>query len=583
MWLENARISQKLGVSFGVLIAMFCAMNLWLFTSLGAIHSATASRDGAFAVSRDAETMMTSVVEQLSAVRAYTFLNKPEFLKTYAENADALNAAAANLRQISESATQRALVDRFVATAAAWRRDKLDRIIAMSRVAETRSAAQELAGVKQLGKMRDIMKEIRAHQDDKIAQFTAEQARADRMARVALIGTALIGIGIATLLCWMLTRAIAQPFAAITQVMTTLAGGDSKVAVPSTERRDEIGAMARAVLVFRDAAQDKARADAEQSAVVTQLATGLGRLARGDMRVALSDFPGSYAALQTDFNGAIGELSQALRAVTQTTGGIRTGAAEISQASDDLSRRTEQQAASLEETAAAMDQIMATVRQTASGAVKASAAVEAVRADATASGAIVGDMVAAMNGIDHASGEIAEIISVIDGIAFQTNLLALNAGVEAARAGDAGRGFAVVASEVRALAQRSADAATDVKARILASNGQVATGVRLVGETGESLQRMAQGVENISALVGSIASAAEDQAASLQQVNVAVGHMDEMTQQTAAMVEESTAAARSLSGEAEALAGHVARFQLAEDDGAGGNPVHRLQRRLAAG
>jgi methyl-accepting chemotaxis protein len=581
--LENAKISQKLSAAFAVLIAIFCLVNGLLWLELGTLRDATVTRDRAASVSREAETMMTSVVEQLSAVRAYTFLNKDEFLKTYAENAEALRAAGAAFKERTASAEQKILVDRFMTLAATWQHEKLDRIIALSRVPETRAQAQELAGVKQLGKMRDVMKEIRAYQEQRIDAASAALVAADRRARITLIASAVVGIGMAVMLGWMLTRLIARPATALTGVMTALARGDNRIEVPETERRDEMGEMARAVLVFRDAARSKAQGDAEQGAVVAQLAGGLGKLAQGDMRATLADFPASYVALQTDFNAAVAELAQALRAVTQTTDGIRVGAAEISQASDDLSRRTEQQAASLEETAAAMEQIMGTVRATASGASEASAAVQAIRVDANASETIVDDMVNAMHGIDRASEEIAEIISVIDGIAFQTNLLALNAGVEAARAGDAGKGFAVVASEVRALARRSADAATDVKARILASNGQVATGVRLVGETGVSLQRMARGVERISSLVASIARAAEDQASSLQQVNVAVGHMDEMTQQTAAMVEESTAASRSLADEAEALAQHVARFRLAEGGGTGaGNPVHRLQRRLAA-
>jgi methyl-accepting chemotaxis protein len=242
--------------------------------------------------------------------------------------------------------------------------------------------------------------------------------------------------------------------------------------------------------------------------------------------------------------------------------GIRAGSGEIAKAADDLSRRTEQQAASLEETAAALDQITATVNRTAEGAGQAKTIVEAARSQAEASGEIVREAVGAMNAIEHSSRQIGQIIGVIDEIAFQTNLLALNAGVEAARAGDAGRGFAVVASEVRALAQRSAEAAKEIKGLIAASAGEVKSGVELVGRTSEALGAIVSQVSEISSVVGEIASSAHEQATGLKQVNTAVNQMDQMTQQNAAMVEQSTAASRNLSNEAEDLGRLMARFKV---------------------
>jgi methyl-accepting chemotaxis protein len=281
-------------------------------------------------------------------------------------------------------------------------------------------------------------------------------------------------------------------------------------------------------------------------------------------------------------------VSSTIGAVTTAANGISSGAADIRQASDDLSQRTEQQAASLEETAAAMDEITATVRETAAGARRANDAVVDARTEAESSGDVVRRAVDAMGGIERASSEISEIISVIDGIAFQTNLLALNAGVEAARAGDAGKGFAVVASEVRALAQRSADAAKDVKTKILASSEQVEAGVMLVSETGKALQRIITRIGEISTLVSTIAQSAEHQATGLQQVNTAVSEMDGVTQQNAAMVEEATAAARSLAEEADRLTSEVARFRTATTQRPmlaasipAASPVHDLQSRAA--
>ncbi|KQN40525.1 chemotaxis protein [Sphingomonas sp. Leaf407] len=379
-----------------------------------------------------------------------------------------------------------------------------------------------------------------------------------------LSGLALIVLVAVGLFSQAIGRSISKPVEALAARMRGLAVGDTDAAIPGIGRHDEIGEMSDALQVFRDAAIVAREREAEQQQVVAEVGQGLDALAKGDLTARIdAEFTGAFAKIRTDFNQAMVAVGDAMQAVSHSAGSIRTGATEISGASDDLSRRTEHQAASLEETAAAMDEITMTVRQTAAGALQANETMAATRADAEAGGRIVRDAVEAMGRIKRSSDEISQIISVIDGIAFQTNLLALNAGVEAARAGDAGRGFAVVASEVRALAQRSADAARDVKARIQSSGTQVESGVALVGETGRALDRIVTRVVEIGDLVGRIAAGADQQALGLQQVNTAVNEMDSVTQQNAAMVEESTAAARSLAAEAEALARHVARFRLA--------------------
>ena len=240
---------------------------------------------------------------------------------------------------------------------------------------------------------------------------------------------------------------------------------------------------------------------------------------------------------------------------------VSSGGQEIATASDDLSRRTEQQAASLEETAAALDEVTSTVKKTTDGARQARTVVSEARGDAEKSGEIVRRAVEAMGRIEKSSAEISQIIGVIDEIAFQTNLLALNAGVEAARAGDAGRGFAVVASEVRALAQRSAEAAKEIKGLITTSNTEVGNGVKLVAETGESLARIVGKVSQINSVVADIAAGAEEQSTALQEVNTAVNQMDQATQQNAAMAEQATAAARSMLQETEKLSEMVGQFR----------------------
>jgi methyl-accepting chemotaxis protein len=307
----------------------------------------------------------------------------------------------------------------------------------------------------------------------------------------------------------------------------------------------------------------RAESEASQSRVVAIVGQALTGLSQGDLASTVEDdFPEDYRLLKNDFNTAVGNLKEAMKAVAENAGAIQAGAGEISEAADDLSRRTEQQAASLEETAAALDQITATVKRTASSAGQASQTVQAAKGEAETSGNVVRDAVGAMGAIEQSSHQINQIIGVIDEIAFQTNLLALNAGVEAARAGDAGRGFAVVASEVRALAQRSAEAAKEIKTLISASTSQVATGVDLVGQTGEALQRIVNRVAEIDDRVSEIAASAQEQAGALQQVNTAINQMDQVTQQNAAMVEQTTAASHSLRQQAESLTGSVGQFRM---------------------
>jgi len=328
-------------------------------------------------------------------------------------------------------------------------------------------------------------------------------------------------------------------------------------------KRKEIALEAKEAQAQEAAAQIEAAA-AEQMQVVGELAVGLGALASGELQFRLStQFPPSYESLRADFNDTMQRLHDTMDGIAESARGVHTGAEEISRYSDDLSRRTEQQAASLEETAAALDEITATVRKTADGANHASAVVAQAKAEAELSGAVTSDAIVAMGQIESSARQITQIIGVIDEIAFQTNLLALNAGVEAARAGDAGRGFAVVASEVRSLAQRSAEAAKEIKALISVSADQVKSGVELVGQTGQALGRIVAKVGEIDAVVDEISTAAKEQASALNEVNSAVNLMDQVTQQNAAMVEESTAASHELASEADELGRLVGRFKIA--------------------
>jgi len=301
-----------------------------------------------------------------------------------------------------------------------------------------------------------------------------------------------------------------------------------------------------------------------QLTAVNALGQGVEKLVEGDLisRLREDAFPIEARKIPSDFNAAVDNLQQTLAGILGAARGIRAGCGDICAAADDLAQRTERQSAGLERTAAALDQITATVKTSSDNAEKARGVTQSAKSNAEKSGQVVREAVEAMGGIEKSAQSITQIIGVIDEIAFQTNLLALNAGVEAARAGDAGRGFAVVAQEVRALAQRSADAAKEIKGLISTSTAQVGTGVSLVGQTGQALQAIVDQVASIDSLVKEIAASAQEQATGLHQVNSAVNQMDQVVQQNAAMVEEATAATHSLKGEAGELAALVGRFKV---------------------
>jgi methyl-accepting chemotaxis protein len=301
----------------------------------------------------------------------------------------------------------------------------------------------------------------------------------------------------------------------------------------------------------------------ERVEAVNQIAEGLTHLAGGDLTCTIETrFAPNFESLRQNFNAAVQQLGETLQAVSRSTGEIDTGTAEISRSAEDLSKRTEQQAASLEETAAALDEITSNVTNSSQRAEEARTAASTANAGAVASARVVADAVAAMARIESSSGQISNIITVIDEIAFQTNLLALNAGVEAARAGEAGKGFAVVAQEVRELAQRSAGAAKEIKGLIQNSSAEVENGVRLVSETGTALKAIESNIAAVNERIEAIASAAKEQSIALGEVNSAVNQMDQMTQQNAAMVEESNAASAALAQETLALRNLLARFTI---------------------
>jgi methyl-accepting chemotaxis protein len=423
----------------------------------------------------------------------------------------------------------------------------------------------------------------------------SKQAYADSQSAYNL--TVLVTVTIITIIAALLMGAmyfsfaqIARPIGRITAAMQALAGGDSNSPIPYSGRADEIGEMASAVEVFRANAvanlrleqeveaqrnltegerRHKAEADRLRAEEMAQATAGLGKglkhLASGDLTFQLAEpFAADFETLRSDFNAAVGQLSETLQAVTVATGAIDNGSREVSASADDLSKRTEQQAASLEETAAALDQITVNVANSSKRAEEARKIAVQANESAAQSGKVVANAVDAMRKIEQSSNEVSNIIGVIDEIAFQTNLLALNAGVEAARAGDAGKGFAVVAQEVRELAQRSAQAAKEIKDLIRNSSVEVQSGVKLVSETGEALKTIEGFIVTVNQHMDSIATSAREQSVGLAEVNTAVNQMDQVTQQNAAMVEETSAAGATLANESGKLRDLISQFKLGD-------------------
>ena len=601
----DLKIPHKLLAVFAVMLTAIAVMGVTLYVNQRGYEASVDRTARAHESLRAADTAAFRLTRQENSLRGFLLSGDDYYVKRLEEaHKPKFLAALDDLRELAKGdQADLARIADVDAAYANYRTQAIEPGETLGADPLTRPQAVELVkhdGVadKAVEPVENAIEAIVKQSEAIVAAEATAQKKASLQATLALmIGTG-VTIAIALGGGLLLTGAIAGPVAAMTAAMRRLASGDNGVDIPAAGRKDEIGQMAAAVAHFKEAAIEKIRieaaaasqrqaADTERAAVasekaeversdsvnITALNEALDRLAGGDLTHRITiPFSPKAESLKSNFNAAADRMQDAMKAIAAATGGVNSGADEIAVASDDLSRRTEQQAASLEETAAALDEITATVRKTAAGAKEASTVVAVARGDAEKSGKIVSQAVSAMTEIETSSTQVSQIIGVIDEIAFQTNLLALNAGVEAARAGDAGRGFAVVAQEVRALAQRSAEAAKEIKTLISTSTQQVGAGVSLVGQTGEALQRIVDQVASIDTLVNEISASATEQSTGLHEVNTAVNQMDQVVQRNAAMVEEATAAAHSLKGEANQLSALVGRFRVGAE---GAAPVSR--------
>ena len=565
--LERMNIPRRLGASFVLLNVVAAAVMIACGVSLAMISSVTAKNTASQEILADVLALETALLRQNSQLRGFLVTGDKSYLKSYYEGRDDYDKASGELEAALAGSPLQEKVRISREETLKWRRDWGDKYVAVVKSGQ-RDAAQE--AIRAAGKKVLVSDAVNPLRDIRDAQHAAIQEQSERqstvitMAWIALgLGGAIL-IGLALVLARGLTRSIAQPIVALTRAVTDLSRGSNDIDIPGTGRSDELGAMAQAMLVFRDAAVERQRAVAEREEAVARIGRHLAAVAQSDLTVRLTDMPPAFQSLADDFNVAMERLAGAMGAVNESIGAINLTSSEIEHAMTDLASRSEDQAARLQLSSSTMASLSANIEANASLAVGVSGSMRDAREEAETGGEVVGRAIQAMGQIETASSEISEITAMIDNIAFQTNLLALNAGVEAARAGEAGKGFSVVASEVRALSMRATEAASEIKARVEAVGVHVQTGVSLVNETGSALETIIARVGEVTEAVTRIADAVSEQSVALRNVSETISAMDKMTQQNAAMVEETNAATKNLNHEARQLASTFAGFRISE-------------------
>ena len=511
--LKNLRIGTRLGLAFALIAVLMIGMAVIAGISLKNVRTdMDLVLNDRYAKVKLTNDIGDAVNLQARIVRNLVIMESPaqreEEVKSLMASRERLAQKYEDLGQRINTADGRALFDKLMEQRKAYVAAQ-DEFLKLAKADDAAGAKavlldtlrpRQLAYMKQLDDMTNFQEKLM----DQAGQATFSTV--DTVTWVTITVTVL-GLAVAVVAGLVVTRSVTRPVAAVVADLQTVASGDLTVNV-AVNRADELGQLQRA------------------------LAETVESLRR-----------------------VVGDVRSGVDSVT-------TASSQIAAGNQDLSSRTEQQASSLQETASSMEELTATVRQSADAARAASNLAANASAAATHGGDVVGQVVGTMDEISASSRKIVDIIGVIDGIAFQTNILALNAAVEAARAGEQGRGFAVVASEVRVLAQRSAEAAKEIKALIGASVDRVEAGSRQVADAGEAMKDIVDQVRKVHDLIGEIASTANEQSRGIEQVNVAVTQMDQVTQQNAALVEESAAAASSLAHQAQALADAVAAFRI---------------------
>ena len=566
-------LPRKLGFSFLAICASAAIMMMVFYSNIAMISSSTDSNNFSQSVYAKALTLETSILRQNSQFRGFLVTGDESYLNSYFEGRDEYDQTSAELEEMLTDPAMREHVLVSRRETLDWRRNWGDRLIEWTRQGR-RDAAQ--AAVRSAGAAVLVSKPVlplralRDAQTELIEENSARQDSAISTAMATLVIGGIVLIGISFGLAMLLSRLIARPITGLTRSMTDLAAGKNDIDVPDVKRADELGDMARAVLVFRDAAvakqaaeAAKAQSDAEQKMVVDTVSAHLSELAEGNLTAEIDrGFPADYAAVKTNFNAAVVALRDLIGSVMDSTSSIGTGSNEIAQASEDLARRTEANAASLEQTSAAVTQMDERLKATATAATRTVERADGAIATVTQGRTVADEAVAAMGRVSESAKGIDSVIEGLDKIAFQTRVLAMNAAVEAGRAGEAGRGFAVVADLVSALAMRSEEEAARARDQLTATQTDIGAAVEMVQRVDGALANISGDVGEVHELLARIAQDNLAQSTAITEISTAIGTMDQATQQNAAMVEQTSAAARNLASEVGSLTEQARQFNV---------------------
>ncbi|PMS15451.1 chemotaxis protein [Trinickia dabaoshanensis] len=517
MNLANLPIARKLYLSFAAVIATFVVLGAVFFSLFSSVAVANKWDAHTYQVINETRALTESLVNMETGLRGFAIVGEETMLDPYLQGATAFRQHLAGAESLTrDNAQQQERLRRLENQEANWVSTFAENLLAQRKSVSSGnltmdafiSSFKEHTGKADMDAMRATIGEIQSSEAALLAVRAAEVTSLQTKTQIALIAGTSIGAALALFLATWITRLVAPPLHEAVELAEAIAEGDLTRTITSATR-DEIGTLLRALSNMQD------------------------------------------------------KLISVVKGIQTSSESISVAAGEIAQGNADLSQRTEEQAASLEETATSMEELTSTVRHNSDNARQATTVAGSASEIAWRGGEVVGRVVATMHGISASSAKMAEIIGVIEGIAFQTNILALNAAVEAARAGEQGRGFAVVAGEVRALAQRSASAAKEIKDLISESVNRVDAGSKLVEEAGNTITEIVESVKRVTDIVGEISSASEEQSTGIEQVNTAVSQMDLVTQQNAALVEQAAAATQSMAKQTDELRQAVAIFKIA--------------------